>query len=223
MSAREAILKRLRGSRTDEVGKDASNVTNGPLPETSIEQRIQLFSDKMSSTRTEVHEVSWAGWSQCLLHLAREKGVNNLLYAAEVDSGVHIERTWSAAGDESSIPELVRVDAIADSWKFQMFNHVDAAVTSCRGGIAATGSLVLWPSQHEPRLMSLAPAIHFALLDAEKLYDSFAQMLATEQWVKAGMPANALLISGPSKTADIESTLAYGVHGPKQLIVLLLH
>ena len=103
-----------------------------------------------------------------------------------------------------------------------MFNHIDAAVTSCRAGIAATGSLVLWPDYNEPRLMSLAPPVHFAVLDAEKLYPSFAQMLAAEQWVKTGMPTNALLISGPSKTADIESTLAYGVHGPKQLVVLLL-
>ncbi|MCG8096502.1 MAG: LUD domain-containing protein, partial [Candidatus Thiodiazotropha endolucinida] len=37
-----------------------------------------------------------------------------------------------------------------------------------------------------------------------------------------GLPTNVLLISGPSKTADIEQTLAYGIHGPKQLITLLL-
>ena len=36
------------------------------------------------------------------------------------------------------------------------------------------------------------------------------------------MPTNALLISGPSKSADIEQTLAYGVHGPKELVVLLI-
>lgn len=36
------------------------------------------------------------------------------------------------------------------------------------------------------------------------------------------MPSNALLISGPSKTADIRITLAYGAHGPKELVVLLL-
>lgn len=222
MSARDAILKRLRESRSHEPGKNAPVVTDGPLPKTSIEQRIALFIEKMSSTRTEVHEVGRADWSQCLLRLALDKGVKNLLYAAGLAVAADIERTWSAAGDDFGIPELLRVDAISDDWKFQMFNHVDAAVTTCRAGIAATGSVVLWPSHHEPRLMSLASPVHFALLDAEKLYHSFAQMLATEQWAKAGMPANALLISGPSKTADIESTLAYGVHGPKQLVVLLL-
>ncbi len=36
-----------------------------------------------------------------------------------------------------------------------------------------------------------------------------------------GMPTNALLITGPSKSADIEQTLAYGVHGPKELLVLV--
>lgn len=36
------------------------------------------------------------------------------------------------------------------------------------------------------------------------------------------MPTNALLISGPSKTADIQQTLAYGAHGPSELVVLLL-
>ena len=37
-----------------------------------------------------------------------------------------------------------------------------------------------------------------------------------------GLPTNALLVSGPSKTADIQQTLAYGAHGPKELLVLIL-
>ena len=45
--------------------------------------------------------------------------------------------------------------------------------------------------------------------------------MKAQNWA-AGMPTNALLISGPSKTADIEQTLAYGVHGPKELIVLII-
>ena len=222
MSARDAILKRLRASCSQGPGKDTRVLTDAPLPAMSTGQKMALFSEKMSSTRTEVHEASKNEWSRLLLHLAREKAVRNLLYSGEVDLGADIEHTWSAAGDDSSAPELLRVDALSGNWKHEIFNHVDAAVTSCRAGIAATGSLVLWPDHREPRLMSLAPPVHFALLDAEKLYPGFAQMLAAEQWAVKGMPTNALLISGPSKTADIESTLAYGVHGPKQLVVLLL-
>jgi len=44
--------------------------------------------------------------------------------------------------------------------------------------------------------------------------------MENECWIE-NMPSNALLISGPSKTADIELTLAFGVHGPKELVVLI--
>ena len=43
--------------------------------------------------------------------------------------------------------------------------------------------------------------------------------MRSEHWAER-MPPNALLVSGPSKTADIEQTLAYGVHGPKRLVVV---
>jgi L-lactate dehydrogenase complex protein LldG len=45
--------------------------------------------------------------------------------------------------------------------------------------------------------------------------------MQVEGW-QQGLPTNALLVSGPSKTADIQQTLAYGAHGPKELVVLLI-
>lgn len=73
----------------------------------------------------------------------------------------------------------------------------------------------------EPRLLSLVPPVHIALVDAKNIYCNFADALTAGNW-QAGMPTNALLISGPSKTADIELTLAFGVHGPREVIVLVL-
>ena len=69
--------------------------------------------------------------------------------------------------------------------------------------------------------MSLVPPVHVVLLDATKIYNTFFEAMSHEGW-KDGLPTNALLISGPSKTADIQQTLAYGAHGPKELVVLML-
>ena len=58
-------------------------------------------------------------------------------------------------------------------------------------------------------------------VEAAKLYASFEELMMAEDWGR-DLPSNVVLISGPSKTADIEQTLAYGVHGPTELIVMLL-
>jgi L-lactate dehydrogenase complex protein LldG len=99
---------------------------------------------------------------------------------------------------------------------------MDASLTLARSAIAETGSLVLWPNASEPRLMSLVPPLSFVLLDVTTIHANFHAALSAEGWAN-GMPTNALLICGPSKTADIQQTLAYGAHGPRELVVLLCH
>ena len=99
--------------------------------------------------------------------------------------------------------------------------HVDRS-SGARAAIAETGTLILWPDANEPRLMSLVPPVHIVLLDATRIYNTFFEAMTAEGW-KDGLPTNALLISGPSKTADIQQTLAYGAHGPKELVVLMLN
>jgi L-lactate dehydrogenase complex protein LldG len=69
--------------------------------------------------------------------------------------------------------------------------------------------------------MSLVPPVHIAVLANDKIYGSLSEVIHKEGWSDK-LPANVLLISGPSKTADIELTLAFGVHGPKELILLIL-
>jgi L-lactate dehydrogenase complex protein LldG len=62
--------------------------------------------------------------------------------------------------------------------------------------------------------------VHVVLLDVDAIHADFHAAISAEGW-SSGLPSNALLISGPSKTADIQQTLAYGAHGPRELVVLL--
>jgi len=112
-------------------------------------------------------------------------------------------------------------DKPIESWKPAMFNDTPASFTAARGAIAETGTLILWPTPDEPRLMSLVPPVHIVLLDATRIYNTFFEAMQAEGW-KNGLPTNSLLVSGPSKTADIQQTLAYGAHGPKELVVLMI-
>ena len=64
--------------------------------------------------------------------------------------------------------------------------------------------------------------MHFVLLDSHRIHADLHAAISAEGWAQ-GLPTNALLISGPSKTADIQQTMAYGAHGPRELVLLLLH
>ncbi len=118
--------------------------------------------------------------------------------------------------------DLQAYDFVIDSNKEMLFNECPAALSNSRCAISATGSIVLWPDNDEPRSLSLVPPVHFVIVDAEKMYADFATLMAEQQW-QDKLPTNVVLISGPSKTADIQQTLAYGAHGPKELIILLLN
>ncbi|NRD75392.1 lactate utilization protein C [Shewanella sp. VB17] len=112
-------------------------------------------------------------------------------------------------------------DTDVDEIKSTLFNDIDAGITHSLAGIADTGTLVLWPDRAEPRTLSLIPPCHIALIKRSAIVSNFAELMAEKAWQQQ-MPTNIVLISGPSKTADIQQTLAYGAHGPRQLVVILI-
>ncbi|MBI4082771.1 MAG: LUD domain-containing protein [Candidatus Lambdaproteobacteria bacterium] len=109
---------------------------------------------------------------------------------------------------------------------------VDCGITTVLGAIAETGTLILIPSPAEPRLLSLAPPIHLALLERRALHPTMAAFLESGAFgsgtpgsaapLVTTPPSNLVMISGPSRTADIELTLTIGVHGPKSLLIALI-
>jgi L-lactate dehydrogenase complex protein LldF len=96
---------------------------------------------------------------------------------------------------------------------------VQAGLTGALAGIAETGSLVIPGGPGKPLTASLLPETHLAILQARDILDYTAQALALPQVHQASA---AVLITGPSRTADIEMTLTIGVHGPKTLVVFIL-
>jgi len=215
-TARDRILARLHASGTHETV-----VPDIPMPTALTldrDEQIERLSDLMTAIRTEVHVVEKGAWTDKIKALARKKGWERMLYGPQGPLGQEIESAWSS--DENGLPERVGYTQPVETFKDELFTTIDVGLTSTRGGIAETGAVVLWPTPAEPRLLSLVPPVHVAVLDADSIYNSMNEMMVAENWSK-GMPTNALLISGPSKTADIEFTLVFGVHGPKELVVII--
>ncbi|MEZ5536497.1 MAG: lactate utilization protein [Thiolinea sp.] len=213
-NAKQQILSRLREPQRpqiDTTGRDYLSKFAW-----STEERIQRFTDKMQAVRAEIHRTDRDNWRDLVSELCRTKGLSNLLLSAETEWGQAIMQ------QPEQFPALKHYDRDIEDWKQEIFYDTDGSLTSTLGGIAETGSLILWPNQHEPRMMSLVPPVHIAMLEVDKLFTTFAEAVQEQGWAKSGMPANALLISGPSKSADIAQVLAYGVHGPKELVVILI-
>lgn len=96
----------------------------------------------------------------------------------------------------------------------------DCAVTDVYRGVAETGSLVIRGSAAHGRALSLVPALHVAVVEPKNLLPDLLDLF--EHLAGEGSP-NITLISGPSKTADIEMNLVTGVHGPGVVQVYVLH
>jgi L-lactate dehydrogenase complex protein LldG len=218
MSARDTILQRLRHRSGGELTAPACDFSVLQRPDWSTAEKLDLFQKMIESVHGEVHRTSESAWVDILAGLLKSRGAQTLLVSRESQVGRTLK---DAASSRDDLPDLLVYDEAIEHWQQELFNTVDVGITSTRGGIAETGSLILWPSADEPRLMSLVPPIHVAVLYASELYGTFHEAMLAQRWHE-GMPTNALLVSGPSKTADIEQTLAYGVHGPKELIVLII-
>ncbi len=98
---------------------------------------------------------------------------------------------------------------------------VTIGITGAQAGLADTGSLVVSSGAGKGRLASLVPPVHIALLRVADLYPSLMAFIAANPDAARAV-ANLNLISGPSRTADIEQTLTLGVHGPKFVHVILV-
>lgn len=206
--AKFGILKKLRASRT-EIDRDQA-ITPAYLWE-KIESPAEQFQALLTANHARVINTS-------------EADIGN--HIRELIVTGNLRHTVASDRVRKQYPDLVEATnplppGSIEDWKEFLFNEVDAGLTSSYAAIATTGTIVLYPGADEPRSLSLVPPCHIVIVREETLYNDFTEAMNAQDW-QSDMPTNMVLVSGPSKTADIQQTLAYGAHGPRDLIVLFI-
>ncbi|MBL8471757.1 MAG: lactate utilization protein C [Rhodocyclaceae bacterium] len=215
MNARTNMLNKLRAAapRGASTMPDVAAYYAG-RPAATLAERTERLAAELTASHADVRVVSRAGWAVDVARALEEKGVRRLL----LQSGAEGQLLAGALPAGTQAAEFSRP---LEDWKAELFEDVDAGFTVADCAIAATGTLVHLCGPHMPRTLSLVPPLHLVLVDAARIYATLFDAAAGENW-PARMPSNLVMISGPSKTADIQQTLAYGAHGPARLMVFIL-
>ncbi|OQX64939.1 MAG: hypothetical protein B5M51_02165 [Anaerolinea sp. 4484_236] len=181
------------GIRNQELGNRESGKTT---PNT--QSLITLFSEELIALGAEIIPISAAELPDRLITYLRERGITRV--QTDAASAKHVQSREIAVQTE------------ADS-------NIAVGITKAIAAVAETGSILVKNENRDTGSASLLPEIHIAILQACDLYEKLEEVLNMPEI--AGTAA-ASLISGPSRTADIEMTLTIGVHGPRELIVFLV-
>jgi L-lactate dehydrogenase complex protein LldG len=94
-------------------------------------------------------------------------------------------------------------------------------ITPVDYALADSGTLCLLARKNQPRTASLLPPVHIAVLQPRQIVRGLDDLFALLPSDSRELSSAVTLITGPSRTADIELTLVVGVHGPQQLHVIL--
>lgn len=169
----------------------------------------------------EVHEPEAASVAEVVAGLLRDADADSFL-------------SWDA--EHLPVPGILdalaahgyrrRDDVVPDTpegRREHQLEYIDCAVglTGAEAGLAESGSIVVSSGPGRPRMASLIPETHIALLRRDDLWPSLAHWIAANPDAPAA-PANWTIITGPSRTADIEQVLTRGVHGPRDVHVVLI-
>ncbi len=167
-------------------------------------------------------------------HLSSTTEVVALIRDVNVGGPVPVVMSWDAhtlplaglhealaAEGIETLSTAVRLDTAGHAEDLARLDAATVGVTGAVAVLAETGSIVVRSGAGRPRLASLLPPVHVALVARAQLVPSLGAWLAD----RPGYPAesaNCVVITGPSRTADIEMTLTRGVHGPRSIHVVFV-
>jgi len=198
-----------RYSTAEEARVLASGVRPQPGPRAGLEDKIARFADEVAELH-KVEVIRAGNWDQARRHIAsmlQERGVSSIALAGEdLKPSLPLWGKWKVAGDRDST------------------ERAEVGVVQADYGLAETGSVVLVASKDKPRSVSLLPPVCIFALSVFGMLDSMAHLMKEleARHAKEGMPATVNVVTGPSRTADIELSLTVGVHGPGEVHVVLV-
>lgn len=195
MSSREAILDSIRSHLAASPAPDPVQAVFSPEAPPPITSVVDVFKQNVEAVD-----------GHCVVVKTEEELTRFLK-----DFGGKI-----AISDAPILKRLLPDVAVAPGDVFTF----DVGITTAQAAIADTGTLVLDSARERHRLVSLVPPVHIAIVDAATIFQTLGEALAFIHQNGNISPA-VTFVTGPSRTADIELTLAIGVHGPQELYVIV--
>ena len=207
-SARDEILGRIRaaidGAASQPEPEPPAYRRSGAL---GPEERVALFCERASEYRATVTRCERAEVAVRVDEMCAERGITRLLVSAPEDWD------WRPAGVELVPDEDLSVSDL-DSGA--------GVLTTCAVAIAETGTVALdgGPGQGR-RALTLVPDVHVCVVPAERIVEIVPEAVA--RLAPSAREGRAVtFVSGPSATADIEFDRVEGVHGPRDLVLLVV-
>jgi L-lactate utilization protein LutC len=207
---RDSILHKVRTA----LGRSAGQESVPPparirIPEVALEDRICSFCSALEAL---------AGKS--LVAPSKEAALEYVSKVIEGGTAIASNAPFLAECGVTSLPG-VRSGIMNREELRAICATADFGISSATYALADTGSLVMIASPEEARLISLLPPVHIALLPREKILTGLDELF-TLVANPAELASSMVLITGPSRTADIEQILVRGVHGPGQVHVVIV-
>jgi L-lactate dehydrogenase complex protein LldG len=221
MSARDDILANIRRShgvkgnetiRRQIVAERLERAPRGVVPArgaVSGEERLALFKTQAEAAFTTVTEVqSAAEVPQSIADFLRSHNLPATL----------------RMGDDPRLKAMPWADTALDLSHGPSGGHDLNAVSHAFGAAAETGTLVMVSGHENPSTLNFLPDNHIIVVSAKDIAGDYESVWSRIRYAfgKSGMPRTVNLITGPSRSGDIEQTLLLGAHGPRRLHVVVV-
>jgi L-lactate dehydrogenase complex protein LldG len=181
----------------------------GPLP-APIDDLLARFRQECGVLATSVEEVSaLSAVPSCVAAYLQQHSLGPQVVGWQALAGADVDvAAWHAAGVRYQVRPAQEGDAIG--------------ITDCFCAIAETGTLVLLGGATTPKATALLPETHVCIVSKCRVVPTMEDAFSLIRQERGELPRATFLVSGPSRTADIEQTIVIGAHGPYRVHVVLV-